>query len=665
MYHAAAGRRVAAVLAAVALIEQPYVAIAQDAGPPPGLAPPAPASAPPPLDPSAPLDPMADIGVEWPTMEQGADATAAPAPSTGVADASVERSYSLAIEGLDPTTESELRARFDPLSTLLQHRGDEANAAQIDRRAREDAELLLELLRARGYYDAAVETDVETVQGARGALRVVLRVEPGTLYRFAEIKLPGIDAAGDQAASLRNAFAVQPNDPVDADRVQAAQAALAVELGRRGFAFAEVGALDVAVDHQTRTATLTLPVTPNGERRFGRIIVEGSPIFGASHIQTIARFLPGEKFRADRLEDLRRALIATGLVSAVNIRPVQAQDPGTVDVAVSLERAPMRTISGQLGYGTGEGARLEISWQHRNLLPPEGAVTFHAIAGTQEQLLGATLRRNNFLRRDQVLTAQIAATHINRAAYDARTFGMGVGLERQTNFIWQKVWTWSVGADLAASDERDVNIATGTTRRRTFFIASLPGSLSYDGSNDLLDPTRGFRLSGRLSPELSLQSGAFGYARTQIDASFYRPLTETIVIAGRTRLGTILGSSRDRIAPSRRFYAGGGGSIRGYGYQRLGPRDPVFDDPIGGRSLAEFSIETRVRWGNWGFVPFVDAGNIYTSPLPHVTSLRIGAGLGIRYHTRFGPIRIDVGTPLNRRSGDPRLAVYVGLGQAF
>ena len=105
--------------------------------------------------------------------------------------------------------------------------------------------------------------------------------------------------------------------------------------------------------------------------------------------------------------------------------------------------------------------------------------------------------------------------------------------------------------------------------------------------------------------------------------------------------------------------------MRGYGYQRLGPRDPVFDDPIGGRSLAEFSIETRVRWGNWGFVPFVDAGNIYTSPLPRITNLRFGAGLGIRYHTRFGPIRVDVGTPLDRRSGDPRLAVYVGLGQAF
>jgi translocation and assembly module TamA len=189
--------------------------------------------------------------------------------------------------------------------------------------------------------------------------------------------------------------------------------------------------------------------------------------------------------------------------------------------------------------------------------------------------------------------------------------------------------------------------------------------LSYDGSDDLLDPNRGFRLSLRFSPELSLHAGAFGYGRAQVDASFYQPVTERVTLAGRTRLGTILGAGRDFIAPSRRFYAGGGGSVRGYGYQVLGPRDPVFNDPIGGRSLAEFAVEARVRFGNWGIVPFLDAGNVYASPLPRITDLRLGAGLGVRYHTRFGPIRVDVGTPLTPRKGDSRVAVYVSLGQAF
>ncbi|MFN3944714.1 MAG: autotransporter assembly complex protein TamA [Allosphingosinicella sp.] len=654
MLEVAAGRRLAASLAVMALILCHGAASAQSTDPFQELDGP--------LDPSAPLDPMPDLGVDWPDME-GGFADIPDIPDTSIADAATTRAYDVRIEGLEEVEAEGLLGQFRALSALEEHRGDPANAAQIDRRAREDADLMAELLRAYGFYDAQVRTRVDAAPDGRMA--VTLEVRPGPLYRFADIRLPGLETAGADAAALRSAFAVNPEDAVDAAAVTAAEAALRVELGRRGYAFADVGELDIAVDHETRTATLVLPVRPEGARRFGDVVVEGRPLFGAGHIQTIARFEPGDPYQAPLIEDLRRALIATGLVSTVAIRPVAREGSDVVDLAVSLEPAPMRTIAGEFGYGTGEGVRLEASWQHRNLLPPEGAVTFRGVAGTREQLLSATLRRNNFLERDQVLTAQAAISHVNRRAYDARTFLIAGGIERQTNLIWQKQWTWSLGAELIATDERDVDIATGTTRRRTFFIGAIPAFLGYDGSNDLLDPTSGFRLSGRFSPEASLQDGAFGYARAQIDGTFYQPLSDTVTLAGRGRLGTIFGASRDRIAPSRRFYAGGGGSVRGYGFQRIGPRDPVFDDPIGGRSLAEFAIEARIRVGDFGIVPFVDAGNISTSPLPQFDELRVGAGIGVRYHTSFGPIRVDVGTPLNPRPGDPRIAVYVGLGQAF
>ena len=180
----------------------------------------------------------------------------------------------------------------------------------------------------------------------------------------------------------------------------------------------------------------------------------------------------------------------------------------------------------------------------------------------------------------------------------------------------------------------------------------------------MLDPTKGFRLLGRLSPELSFQGGTFPYAKAQLDASAYHPLSDRIVAAGRVRLGTILGASRDDIAPSRRFYAGGGGSVRGYGFQQLGPRD-IDGDPIGGRSLAEFSLEARIRFGKFGVVPFIDGGTLSTNATPDFKDWQIGVGLGARYYSSFGPIRIDVGTPLNRQSGDSRIAVVVSLGQAF
>jgi translocation and assembly module TamA len=335
-----------------------------------------------------------------------------------------------------------------------------------------------------------------------------------------------------------------------------------------------------------------------------------------------------------------------------------------VDIAVKVEPAPPRTIAGELGYGTGEGARAAISWQHRNLFPPEGALTVRAVAGTREQSAAASFRRSNYHKRDHVLTADVALSHLDQPGYEARTFLLGAGIERQSNIIFQKKWTWSAGVQLLASNERGAINSLTSTARRTYLIGALPGTLAYDGSDNLLDPTRGFRLAGRFSPEVSLQNTVFGYARMQIDGSAYQRVSDRVVLAGRIRLGSIVGASADRIAPSRRFFAGGGGSVRGFGYQAIGPRD-ADNNPTGGRSLAEFGAEARIRFGNFGIVPFLDGGNIYRAALPDFSGLRYGAGLGVRYHSSFGPIRVDVGTPLNPQKGDSRITVFVSLGQAF
>jgi translocation and assembly module TamA len=633
------------------------------------------------LDPSAPLEPMPDLGVEWPDLSQPEPALppevegVAPEAATEateeaasqVEDASAARNYRWTISGLDGLTEeSEIRSGFDERSTLKADRKHTANAAQIDRRARADAELLAELLRSQGYYDAMVEPEINA---SDGELAVILAATPGPLYHFESVELPGLDeAAGGDADRLRAAFAVKAGDPVVAQKVIDAGVALQVELGERGFATAKVGEQDIVVDHQAQTASLVLPVAPGPVAQFGQISVSGLPPFSSRHVQRIARFKPGDRFEADEVADLRRALIATGLISSVEVKQIPRDEGRTIDLAVSLEPAPMRTVAGELGYGTGEGLRAEASWQHRNFFNPEGALTVRGVAGTQEQLAAVSLRRSNWLKRDQVLNAQILASHVDRDAFEAKTLSLSAGFERQSNFIWQKKWTWSLGAELVASDERDTIEATGEPRRRTFFIGAIPASLGFDGSDDLLDPTRGFRLLGRLSPEISFQGGTFPYARVQLDGSAYRPLSDSIVAAGRIRLGTIVGAHRDDIAPSRRFYSGGGGSVRGYGYQHLGPRD-IDGDPIGGRSLAEFSLEARVRLkafgGNFGIVPFIDGGTLSTSATPSFKDWQIGVGLGVRYYSSFGPIRIDVGTPLNRQQGDSRVAVVVGLGQAF
>ena len=202
----------------------------------------------------------------------------------------------------------------------------------------------------------------------------------------------------------------------------------------------------------------------------------------------------------------------------------------------------------------------------------------------------------------------------------------------------------------------------------TYYILAFPGAVTLDRSDNLLNPSRGFRLTARVSPELTLRGQTyFNYVKLQGEGTAYQPFGP-VVLAARLHLGAIAGASRGRIAPNRRFYAGGGGSVRGYSYQGVGPQD-ADGNPTGGNSITEASFEARYRFqafgSDLGLVGFVDAGQVYNSTLPNFSGLRAGGGIGVRYFTSFGPVRIDIATPFDPRPGDSRVFFYVSIGQAF
>ena len=158
------------------------------------------------------------------------------------------------------------------------------------------------------------------------------------------------------------------------------------------------------------------------------------------------------------------------------------------------------------------------------------------------------------------------------------------------------------------------------------------------------------------------------YLRGELEGTYYLQASESVVLAARAKFASIPGAPVTAIAPSRRLYAGGGGSVRGYDYKGIGPHNDE-GDPTGGRSLTELSFEARIRTGLFGgalgIVPFVDAGTVGEDPTPGFDEIKIGAGIGARYHTSFGPLRVDIGVPLNPGPNDPKFGVYVGLGQSF
>ncbi len=573
--------------------------------------------------------------------------------------------------------------RFRELSNLRRLDSDKDSIAQTAARARADRDLIERLLQIYGYYDAVVSQTVGNPNGQDGQLTDIAQqiaarfdVIPGDRYKFGSIDLGELVQTGPDYTALRAAYAIQPGDPLDNDRIVASRDKLDAGLGENGYAFAKVGAPDLLVDHRREEGDLTLPVTPGGKYTFGHVI-SGNPRFLSSrHLERIARFERGDIYQRTLQDDIKSAILATGLVSSVTVTPREVTAPiavgqtGEVALDVALVPGPLRTVAGLIGYESGDGARVEASWEHRNFFPPEGMLRVRGIAGTKEQLVGTTLRWNNFRGRDQVLTVDIYGNTVARDAYNARTVAFTVTFEKLTTLLFQKPWVWSAGLEVLATNERESSVSGQFVPRNTFFIVALPLRGALDQSDNLLDPTRGWRAALKLSPEVSKQQDGptVTYARAQFDASGYQPVNDKIVLAGRVRLGTIAGTGIDSVAPSRRFYAGGGGSVRGYGYQQIGPRDTA-GDPSGGRSLAEFSLEARVSTGLLGgavqLVPFLDAGAVSATVTPDFHNIRYGAGLGLRYKTGFGPIRVDVGTPLNRRAGDSRITVSVALGQAF
>jgi translocation and assembly module TamA len=536
----------------------------------------------------------------------------------------------------------------------------------LRRRADADRERLLTALRSVGFYDGKVEIEVDTtVEPAK----VNVKVETGPAYTFDRITVAGAGGVALEGAPITAAdLGILVGETALAAKVVDAEGRATNRLSERGFAFAHIAERKAVVDHETRTMDVTYIIDPGPLTRYGDISVQGLDQVTEQLVRNRIPWKPGEEYRPAEIEDARSSISGLGAFSSVRVGLDREPGPdGVTPVTITVAERPRRAIGAGFSYSTEDGFGTNVYWQHRNLFG--GAEQFRVSATLArigendptdiEARLNANFRKPDFLTLNQSLILDATLLRERPDAYDRDAIVLSALLERKLS----DALTVSGGVSLEQSSVTD-NLG-GTTDSTLFGI---PLHVSYDGTDDLLNPTRGFRTDLLVTPykQIGGEGSIFSIARLTNSAYYDFIGDGRFVAAGRFSLGSVFGSSTAAIPADKRFYAGGGGSIRGYGYQDVGPLDSE-GEPTGGRSLIEVGAEMRIKVTDTiGIVPFIDGGNVYDSPtLDFSEELRWGAGIGARYYTAFGPLRVDVAVPLNKRPTDSSWQLYISIGQAF
>ena len=537
-------------------------------------------------------------------------------------------------------------------------------------------------LRSRGFYDAEVSATVDGRPIADAAALDAIEAKPeadtvafafdiktGPRYRIGQLAIRPPGSATSLPDIDRARLGIAPGDPADAGAIIGAQDKLLTELRQEGYALAAVKEREVVVDHATREADVTFIVESGPTARMGPVRFSGTEKVDTVWLQRRVPFKEGEPYTPAKVDELRGKLTSLGVFNAVRIRPATGLDAnGELPFDVDLVDRPARSIGFGISYETQLGIAVDGFWVHRNLFGQAESLRLSAEINHIGQgdavtdtgfAFRAAFRKPDWWLAGQDLRVEAAVLREVLPAYTRKGVIFGAGFDR--------TFSKSLQVRYGLAGEFAQITRNGITQ--DYQLLGIPMTVLYNKANSDMDPTRGYRLQLDVTPWMDTGPSGNFFTIMRLTGRSYFDLGEPgrTVLATRASFGTEPATNINAIPPDKLFYAGGGGSVRGFVYQSAGPRD-AFNNPLGGASVIEASVELRQRIGqSFGAVAFIDAGSAYPDYLPNFSLFapRVGAGAGVRYYTDFGPIRFDVGIPLNRREGDPPFGIYVSLGQAF
>lgn len=530
----------------------------------------------------------------------------------------------------------------------------------LQKRARDDLSGMLEILKANAYYQASIKVDLEH-QDEDKKYTVVFQIRPGPRYTLQNLRIIAqapkpVDIPEFPEASQ---LGLEIGGPALAQNMRSAKRDLLNIMEAKGYVFARVSKQQAVVRHKQQAVVLKIYLSPGPRARFGKLKIQGLERVEENFIRQKIPWEIGQIYDPDLVEEFQASLRKTKLFALVRVDHAQAlNEQGRLPMTLDLRERLPRSVSAGLGYDTDSGIRASLGWEHKNIWGKGETLSFDTKVSALEQEVEGVLRKPSLWHPDLSVLGKGSYSREDTDAYQQRAAKGSLDLEYELN----DNLTLGSGVSLKRTQVEDLET------EQTFNLVSIPSNINWDTRDDLLDPKKGEIINWQSTIFQEIFTGELSFLKNTLYVRWFHNFTALpdLTLALRGKLGSIWGADTHSIPADERYYAGGGGSIRGYPYQSVGPLKN--NDPLGGRSLLEISTELRWKWTkSWGTVFFLDAGNSYESMLPEMDQkLFWGLGLGLRYYTGFGPLRLDVAFPLDKRENiDDSVQFYISIGQAF
>jgi len=538
-------------------------------------------------------------------------------------------------------------------------------------KARDDRDRLLAALYEQARYGGTVAVkvngqDIDTLppdpvfpDGA--PVPVEITVTPGPVFTLGNVNLKG-DAVGRRPDEYLKSGA-----RADSTLIIKAGEKIVEDLKEEGRPLAKLVERSVVADHATNTVDVTIAAEGGPVAPVGTVTVNGTKTVDPTFVADYSRLNGGKPYSPEALRKASDRLRQLGVFSSITIKQANELAPdGTIPMTIEVSEGKQRYFGAGAQYSTTDGFGLQGYWGHRNLfgraesLRLEGSVSRigeTTDVGSLDYSAGLLFAKPGAFGPASTFNASLKAQLLDPDAYKATIFTGAAG----ATFELSDTDTVSAGGELSWADVED---AFG---KNEYLTAAIPIEYIRDTRDNKLNPTTGYRASINAKPSYEINGQSF-FSSFEGSAAAYVGLgaENRFVLAGRLGAGVIAGGDGLASIPAnRRFYLGGGGTVRGYSYQEISPRNGD-NEILGGRSYVNGTVEARIGITDTiGIVPFIDAGTVSAKTAPDFSDIRAGAGIGLRYNTPFGPIRLDVAVPLNPYPGGTKYGIYAGIGQSF